>query len=55
MKKGTTQQIDYSTPQTLLGDLYHLQGKIKQKDHVIVELALKAKALEDLKYSDGYY
>ncbi len=48
-------QIDYSKPEVLLGALNHLQNQIEQKDHVISELALKAKALEGLKRSDGLF
>ncbi|WP_375680650.1 MULTISPECIES: antA/AntB antirepressor family protein [unclassified Bartonella] len=55
LKKVATPQIDYSTPQALLGVLNHLQSQIKQKDHVIAELTPKAKALEGLKRSDGLF
>ncbi|WP_404977306.1 antA/AntB antirepressor family protein [Bartonella sp. AU18XJBT] len=48
-------QIDYSTPQALLGVLNHLQNQIEHKDHVITELAPKAEALEGLKRSDGLF
>ncbi len=46
-------QIDYSKPEVLLGALNHLQNQIKQKNHVISELA--PKALEGLKRSDGLF
>ncbi|GAA4666390.1 antA/AntB antirepressor family protein [Bartonella pachyuromydis] len=55
LKKVATPQIDYSTPQALLGVLNHLQSQIEQKDHVIAELTPKAKALEGLKRSDGLF
>ncbi|WP_144754973.1 antA/AntB antirepressor family protein [Bartonella saheliensis] len=55
LKKVATPQIDYSTPQALLGVLNHLQSQIEQKDHVIAELTPKAKALDGLKRSDGLF
>ncbi|WP_254475288.1 phage regulatory protein/antirepressor Ant [Bartonella sp. B1098] len=54
-KQVAVPQIDYSTPQVLLGVLNHLQSQIEQKDHVIAELAPKAEALEGLKRSDGLF
>ncbi|WP_273757229.1 antA/AntB antirepressor family protein [Bartonella sp. MM73XJBT] len=54
-KQVATPQIDYSTPQALLGVLNHLQSQIEQKDHVIAELTPKAEALEGLKRSDGLF
>ncbi|WP_317993602.1 antA/AntB antirepressor family protein [Bartonella gliris] len=48
-------QVDYSKPEALLGVLNHLQSQIEQKDHVISELAPKAKALDGLKRSDGLF
>ncbi len=50
-----TPQVDYSKPEALLGVLNHLQNQIKQKDHVIAELAPKAEALDGLKRSDGLF
>ncbi|GAA5102161.1 antA/AntB antirepressor family protein [Bartonella acomydis] len=55
LKKVATPQIDYSTPQALLGVLNHLQSQIEQKDHVIAKLAPKAEALEGLKRSVGLF
>ncbi|WP_330168534.1 antA/AntB antirepressor family protein [Bartonella grahamii] len=55
LKKVVTPQVDYSKPEALLGVLNHLQSQIEQKDHVIAELAPKAKALEGLKRSDGLF
>ncbi|WP_273757277.1 antA/AntB antirepressor family protein [Bartonella sp. MM73XJBT] len=55
LKQVVTPQIDYSTPQALLGVLNHLQSQIEQKDHVIAELTPKAQALEGLKRSDGLF
>ncbi|WP_142416275.1 antA/AntB antirepressor family protein [Bartonella massiliensis] len=55
LKKVATPQIDYSTPQALLGVLNHLQSQIEQKDHVIAELTPKAEALDGLKRSDGLF
>ncbi|AGF76239.1 phage antirepressor Ant [Bartonella vinsonii] len=55
LKQVATPQIDYSKPEALLGVLNHLQSQIEQKDHVISELAPKAKALDGLKRSDGLF
>ncbi|WP_273782663.1 antA/AntB antirepressor family protein [Bartonella sp. ML69XJBT] len=55
LKQVVTPQIDYSTPQALLGVLNHLQSQIEQKDHVIAELTPKAEALDGLKRSDGLF
>ncbi|WP_375645170.1 antA/AntB antirepressor family protein [Bartonella sp. MR100HLJHH] len=55
LKQVVTPQVDYSKPEALLGVLNHLQSQIEQKDHVIAELAPKAKALEGLKRSDGLF
>ncbi|WP_273760328.1 antA/AntB antirepressor family protein [Bartonella sp. ML70XJBT.G] len=55
LRKVATPQIDYSTPQALLGVLNHLQSQIEQKDHVIAELTPKAQALDGLKRSDGLF
>ncbi|WP_156851728.1 antA/AntB antirepressor family protein [Bartonella refiksaydamii] len=55
LKQVATPQVDYSKPEALLGVLNHLQSQIEQKDHVIAELAPKAKALEGLKRSDGLF
>ncbi|MCZ2158869.1 antA/AntB antirepressor family protein [Bartonella sp. 220] len=54
-KQITTPQIDYSSPEAVLGVLNHLQSQIEQKDHVIAELEPKAKALDGLKRSDGLF
>ncbi|VEJ45776.1 phage regulatory protein/antirepressor Ant [Bartonella vinsonii] len=54
-KQVAIPQIDYSSPQAMIGFLNHLQNQIEQKDHVISELAPKAKALEGLKRSDGLF
>ncbi|WP_375680786.1 MULTISPECIES: antA/AntB antirepressor family protein [unclassified Bartonella] len=55
LKQVVTPQVDYSKPEALLGVLNHLQSQIEQKDHVIAELAPKAKALDGLKRSDGLF
>ncbi len=52
-KQVAVPQIDYSSPQAMIGFLTHLQNQIEQKDNTIAELAPKAKALEGLKRSDG--
>ncbi|UTO27859.1 antA/AntB antirepressor family protein [Bartonella harrusi] len=54
-KQVATPQIDYSSPEAVLGVLNHLQNQIEQKDHVIAELEPKAKALDGLKRSDGLF
>ncbi|UTO27832.1 antA/AntB antirepressor family protein [Bartonella harrusi] len=54
-KQVATPQIDYSSPQAMIGFLNHLQSQIEQKDHVIAELEPKAKALDGLKRSDGLF
>ncbi|MCL6230163.1 antA/AntB antirepressor family protein [Bartonella bilalgolemii] len=54
-KQVATPQIDYSSPEAMIGFLNHLQSQIEQKDHVIAELAPKAEALEGLKRSDGLF
>ncbi|WP_273724412.1 antA/AntB antirepressor family protein [Bartonella sp. AU18XJBT] len=55
LKQVVTPQVDYSKPEALLGVLNHLQNQIEHKDHVIAELAPKAKALDGLKRSDGLF
>ncbi|WP_375644172.1 MULTISPECIES: phage antirepressor KilAC domain-containing protein [unclassified Bartonella] len=54
-KQVATPQIDYSSPQAMIGFLTHLQNQIEQKDNTIAELAPKAKALDGLKRSDGLF
>ncbi|WP_208442602.1 phage antirepressor KilAC domain-containing protein, partial [Bartonella raoultii] len=54
-KQVTTPQIDYSSPQAMIGFLNYLQGQIEQKDHVIAELKPKAIALDGLTRSDGLF
>ncbi|MCL6230195.1 Rha family transcriptional regulator [Bartonella bilalgolemii] len=54
-RQATTPQIDYSSPEAMIGFLTHLQSQIEQKDHVIAELTPKAEALEGLKRSDGLF
>ncbi len=44
-KQIAVSQIDYSSPQAMIGFLHHLQSQIEQKNHVIAELAPKAEAL----------
>ncbi|WP_273790315.1 Rha family transcriptional regulator [Bartonella sp. CM31XJBT] len=54
-KQVAVPQIDYSSPQAMIGFLTHLQNQIEQKDNTIAELAPKAEALEGLKRSDGLF
>ncbi|WP_375667074.1 antA/AntB antirepressor family protein [Bartonella sp. CL26QHWL] len=54
-KQVVTPQIDYSSPQTMIGFLNYLQGQISQKDTIIEDLKPKAMALESLQRSDGLF
>ncbi|MET3590524.1 anti-repressor protein [Bartonella silvatica] len=54
-KQAATPQIDYSSPQAMIGFLNYLQGQIDQKDTIIAELKPKAIALDGLKRSDGLF
>ncbi|WP_375663809.1 antA/AntB antirepressor family protein [Bartonella sp. CL63NXGY] len=52
---ATPQQIDYSSPQVMLGVLTHLKNENERKDIIIAELKPKAIALDGLKRSDGLF
>ncbi|WP_375674901.1 Rha family transcriptional regulator [Bartonella sp. AP9QHHD] len=52
---STPQQIDYSSPQVMLGVLTHLKNENERKDIIIAELKPKAIALDGLKRSDGLF
>lgn len=54
-KQVTTPQIDYASPQAMIGFLNYLQGQINQKDTLIEELKPKAIAFESLLRSDGLF
>ncbi|MET3560841.1 anti-repressor protein [Bartonella japonica] len=54
-KQATTPQIDYSSPQAMIGFLNYLQGQINQKDSIIEDLKPKAAALESLQRHDGLF
>ncbi|WP_083868419.1 phage antirepressor KilAC domain-containing protein [Bartonella queenslandensis] len=54
-KVATPPQIDYSSPQAMIGFLNYLQGQINQKDTLIEDLKPKAMALDGLKRSDGLF
>ncbi|MET3560806.1 anti-repressor protein [Bartonella japonica] len=54
-KQATTPQIDYSSPQAMIGFLNYLQGQINQKDIIIEDLKPKAAALENLQRHDGLF
>ncbi|WP_375703928.1 antA/AntB antirepressor family protein [Bartonella sp. AD13SXNS] len=54
-KQVVTPQIDYSSPQAMIGFLNYLQGQINQKDTIIEDLKPKAMALESLQRSDGLF
>ncbi|MCZ2158834.1 phage regulatory protein/antirepressor Ant [Bartonella sp. 220] len=48
-------QIDYSSPQVMLGVLTYLKNENEQKDNMIAELKPKAMALETLQRHDGLF
>ncbi|UNE55274.1 antA/AntB antirepressor family protein [Bartonella machadoae] len=54
-KQVVTPQVDYSSPQVMLGVLTHLKNENERKDIIIAELEPKAKALDGLKRSDGLF
>ncbi|EJF86046.1 phage antirepressor Ant [Bartonella rattimassiliensis] len=54
-KQVITPQIDYSSPQAMIGFLNYLQGQIDQKNTLIKELKPKAMALESLQRTDGLF
>ncbi|WP_273782702.1 Rha family transcriptional regulator [Bartonella sp. ML69XJBT] len=54
-KQITPAQIDYSSPQAMIGFLNYLQGQIDQKDSIIEDLTPKAMALESLQRADGLF
>ncbi|EJF76654.1 Phage anti-repressor protein [Candidatus Bartonella washoeensis] len=54
-KQITTPQIDYASPQVMLGVLTHLKNENERKDIIISELKPKAIAFEGLKRSDGLF
>ncbi|WP_455474725.1 phage antirepressor KilAC domain-containing protein [Bartonella sp. B30(2025)] len=54
-KQVSAPQIDYSSPEAMIGFLKHLQGQIEQKDTIIAKLEPKAKTLEGLTRSDGLF
>ncbi|WP_208434729.1 antA/AntB antirepressor family protein [Bartonella taylorii] len=54
-KQVVTPQIDYSSPQVMLGVLTHLKNENERKDIIIADLKPKAMALESLQRSDGLF
>ncbi len=54
-KQVLTPQIDYSSPQVMLGVLTHLKNENERKDIIIEYLKPKAMALESLQRSDGLF
>ncbi|WP_375626999.1 MULTISPECIES: antA/AntB antirepressor family protein [unclassified Bartonella] len=54
-KQVLTPQIDYSSPQVMLGVLTHLKNENERKDIIIEDLKPKAMALESLQRSDGLF
>ncbi|AQX21156.1 Phage antirepressor protein KilAC domain-containing protein [Bartonella sp. CDC_skunk] len=54
-KQVAVPQIDYSSPQVMLGVLTHLKDENERKDTLIAELTPKAMALESLQRHDGLF
>ncbi|WP_455466792.1 antA/AntB antirepressor family protein [Bartonella sp. B39] len=54
-KQVVTPQIDYSSPEVMLGVLTHLKDENERKDTIIAALKPKAEALEGLTRSDGLF
>ncbi|WP_336277120.1 phage regulatory protein/antirepressor Ant [Bartonella sp. CB178] len=54
-KQVAAPQIDYSSPEAMIGFLTHLQSQIEEKNTTIAELKPKAQALESLTRSDGLF
>ncbi|SSZ40204.1 Uncharacterized phage-encoded protein [Bartonella grahamii] len=54
-KQAAIPQIDYSSPQVMLGVLTYLKNENKQKDNIIANLKPKAMALESLQRHNGLF
>ncbi|OPB31427.1 Rha family transcriptional regulator [Bartonella sp. AR 15-3] len=54
-KQVAVPQIDYSSPQVMLGVLTHLKDENERKDTLIAELTPKAMALESLQRHEGLF
>ncbi|VEJ45231.1 Uncharacterized phage-encoded protein [Bartonella vinsonii] len=54
-QQAVTPQIDYSSPQVMLGVLNYLKSENEQKDNMIAELKPKAMALESLQRNEGLF
>ncbi|WP_375693740.1 Rha family transcriptional regulator [Bartonella sp. AP88HLJMH] len=54
-KQAAIPQIDYSSPQVMLGVLTYLKNENEQKDNIIANLKPKAMALESLQRHDGLF
>ncbi|WP_375671225.1 Rha family transcriptional regulator [Bartonella sp. CL434QHHD] len=54
-KQAVIPQIDYSSPQVMLGVLTYLKNENEQKDNIIVNLKPKAMALESLQRHNGLF
>ncbi|WP_208438215.1 Rha family transcriptional regulator [Bartonella taylorii] len=54
-KQAVTPQIDYSSPQVMLGVLTYLKNENEQKDNIIANLKPKAMALESLQRHNGLF
>ncbi|WP_375707057.1 antA/AntB antirepressor family protein [Bartonella sp. AA126HLJHH] len=55
VKQVVTPQIDYSSPQVMLGVLTYLKNENEQKDNIIANLKPKAMALESLQRHNGLF
>ncbi|WP_375693218.1 Rha family transcriptional regulator [Bartonella sp. AP23HLJMH] len=54
-KQAAIPQIDYSSPQVMLGVLTYLKNENEQKDNIIANLKPKAMALESLQRHNGLF
>ncbi len=54
-KQAVIPQIDYSSPQVMLGVLTYLKNENEQKDNIIANLKPKAMALESLQRHNGLF
>ncbi|WP_375646224.1 Rha family transcriptional regulator [Bartonella sp. AA56HLJMS] len=54
-KQAEIPQIDYSSPQVMLGVLTYLKNENEQKDNIIANLKPKVMALESLQRHDGLF
>lgn len=55
LKQITPPQIDYSSPEAMIGFLTHLKSQIDKRDTLIAKLEPKAMALESLQRHEGLF